>query len=68
MGPVEAIAARKGGVLATSIKQPLPAINMAIKQLILIDVIVVRTTLAQMRGSAGVMRARVGRGTSLCRH
>ncbi|WP_413615323.1 hypothetical protein MRB56_21225 [Halomonas cupida] len=45
---------------------------MAIKSLILIDLIVVRTPLAQMRGSAGVVRSRVGLmadgGTSLCRH
>ncbi len=45
---------------------------MAIKWLILIDLIVVHTTLAQMRGSAGVARSRVGLmaggGTSLCRH
>ncbi|SHL93835.1 hypothetical protein SAMN05660971_01740 [Halomonas cupida] len=47
-------------------------INMAIKSLILIDLIFVRTTLAQMRGSAGVVRSRVGLmadgGTSLCRN
>ncbi|WP_159438907.1 hypothetical protein [Halomonas cupida] len=45
---------------------------MVIKQLILIDLIVVRTTLAQMHGSAGVGRSRVGLmadgGTSMCRH
>ncbi|WP_417328977.1 hypothetical protein [Halomonas cupida] len=45
---------------------------MAIKWLILIDLIVVRTTLAQIRGSAGVVRSRVGLmadgGTSLCRY
>ncbi|WP_417331314.1 hypothetical protein [Halomonas cupida] len=45
---------------------------MAIKSLILIDLIVVHPTLAQMRGSAGVVRPRVGLmadgDTSLCRN
>ncbi len=59
-----------------NVKRPGPGrftfINMAIKWLILIDLIVVRTTLAQIRGSAGVVRSRVGLmadgGTSLCRY
>ncbi|WP_159438908.1 hypothetical protein MRB56_01255 [Halomonas cupida] len=45
---------------------------MSIKWIILIDLIVARATLAQMRGSAGVARARVGLmadgDTSLCRY
>lgn len=45
--------------------------TMAIKPIVLIDLIIAHTTLAQMRGSAGVMWARVclmaDGGTSLYR-
>lgn len=45
---------------------------MVITSIILTDVIVTRTTLAQIRGSAGMVRARVGPmadgGSSLCRY
>ncbi|GEN22558.1 hypothetical protein HCU01_05070 [Halomonas cupida] len=47
------------------------AITMAIKSIFLIDLIIARTTPAQMHGPAGVMWARVvlmaDGGTSLCR-